>query len=485
VGAVALAIILLAIAVRFAALSSQPGGLYPDEGAEGLGAHHILRVAGFHPVFFLDDGGREALFAYLVAIAFRVWGESTTVLRAVSATVGVLAVVAVYPALRRFGRAVALAGMAWAAGALWLICISRDGMRNVLVPFFGALMIWALIRWADRPGRGAAIVAGAVAGAGLWTYQPLKLTPLLIALWLLWIRRQDRARYRAMRAGLGWAVLAYVAVGAPQLATAILDPTDYFGRAAGVSPFNPANRGIDLVAHTIQTLGMFSVTGDPNPRHNVASLPLLGWPLLALTCAGAYRCWRRRADPAFALLLLGVPVFLLPPLLGVDGWTPHFLRSLGLAPFLAGLVGIGAIEAVELVGRLVRPGWVVVAAVTAMAALLLGLGAGSAVAYFSRPVSARYQGYSYDVVALAAAAGSRDAVVIDDYNRIDIDFLDAAHPPATFASGTSIPSPGRYSRVLALSREDLTSALGAHTAARAEVIERAPDGRAAVWSVSP
>ena len=67
------------------------------------------------------------------------------------------------------------------AGALWLICISRDGMRNVLVPLFGALMIWALIRWADRPGRVAAIVAGAVAGAGLWTYQPLKLTPLLLA----------------------------------------------------------------------------------------------------------------------------------------------------------------------------------------------------------------------------------------------------------------------------------------------------------------
>ena len=483
--AVALAIIVLAVAVRFAALSSQPGGLYPDEGAEALDAHRLLLQAGFHPVFFRDDGGREALFAYLVAIAFRVWGESVPVLRGVSATLGVLAVIALYPALSRFGRAAALAGMAWAAGALWLIVISRDGMRNILAPLFGALLIWALIRWADRPRPGTALVAGAVAGAGLWTYQPLKLTPLLLALWLLWIRRQDHDRYRAMRAGLAWTALAYVVIAGPMLATAITDPTNYFGRAAGVSPLNPANNGISLVAHTAQTLGMFAFTGDPNPRHNVASLPLLGWPLLALAGAGAYRCWRRRSQPAYALLLLGIPVFMLPPLLGIDGWAPHFLRSVGLAPFLAGVIGIGAVEVVEMLAPVLRPGWGVAAAVTVVAALLIGLGAGSAFAYFSRPVSARYHEYSFDVVALAKAAGSGDAVIIDDYNRIDVDFLDAAHPPAVFRPGTRIPDLNRYSRVVALRREDIAAGLGTAASARATVIERGPDGRPAVWSVSP
>ena len=155
-GASVVAIVLAALTLRFAALSSQPGGLYPDEGAEALDAHRLLHTAGFHPVFFQDDGGREALYAYLVAGAFAIFGESPTVLRAVSATLGVLAVLALYPALRRFGRGVALGGMAWAAGALWLICISRDGMRNVLVPLFAALAIWALVRWADRPARAGA-----------------------------------------------------------------------------------------------------------------------------------------------------------------------------------------------------------------------------------------------------------------------------------------------------------------------------------------
>jgi 4-amino-4-deoxy-L-arabinose transferase-like glycosyltransferase len=483
VTAAAVAIIASAIAVRFIALSSQPGGLYPDEGAEALDAHRLLHSPGFHPVFFQDDGGREALYAYLVAAAFRVFGESPTVLRGVSAAIGVLAVLALYPALLRFGRGVALAGMAWAAGALWLICISRDGMRNILVPLFAALAIWALVRWADRPARSGAVLAGAVAGAGLWTYQPLKLTPLLLALWLLWLRRQDPGRYRALMADLGWFAAAYALVASPMLVTAIFDARDYFGRVAGVSPLNPANGGIDLVWHTLQTLGMFTSTGDPNARHDVASLPLLGWPLFALACVGAWRAWRHRGDPGHALLLIGFPIFLLPPLVGVDGWAPHFLRSVGLGPILAGLVGMGCVEAVTLARRAAGREWATPVAAGIAAALLASLGAGSAAAYFSRPLEARYQAYSYDVVALATAAHADDAVVIDDYNRIDVDFLDAGHPPRVFPRGTRIGDLGRFSRVLALRREDLAIAVGEAAASRAR--PAAVDGHSAYWSVAP
>lgn len=483
VAAAAAAILVCAVAVRFAALASQPGGLYPDEGAEALDAHRLLHIPGFHPVFFQDDGGREALYAYVVAGAFRIFGESTTVLRGASAAIGVLAIAALYPALRRFGPGVALAGMAWAAGALWLICISRDGMRNILVPLFGALVVWALVRWADRPTRSGAILAGTVAGAGLWTYQPLKLTPLLLALWLVWIRRQDLNRYRALMADVGWFVMAYAVVAAPMLVTAVVDPRAYFGRAAGVSPLNPANSGIDLGRHTLQTLAMFSFTGDPNARHNVGSLPLLGWPLLALACAGAWRAWRQRGDPGHALLLIGLPIFLLPPLAGVDGWAPHFLRSVGLAPILAGLIGLGCLEAVDRAGRAVQRAWAAPVAAGLAAALLGGLGAGSAVAYFSRPLDGRYQGYSYDVVALAAAAQTGDAVIIDDYNRIDIDFLDVGHPPHVLSPETRISDPTRFTRVLALKREDIAAAVGRTAAERAQVV--AAHGHPAFWSLTP
>jgi hypothetical protein len=278
-------------------------------------------------------------------------------------------------------------------------------------------------------------------------------------------------------------VLAYAVVAAPMLITAVVDPREYFGRAAGVSPLNPANGGIDLGRHTLQTLGMFSLTGDPNARHNVGSLPMLGWPLLALACAGAWRAWRHRVDPGHALLLIGLPIFLLPPLVGVDGWAPHFLRSVGLAPILAGLIGLGCLEAVDWAGRAAHRAWPAPVAAGLAAILLGGLGAGSAVAYFSRPVDGRYQGYSYNVVALAATAQPGDAVIIDDYNRIDIDFLDTGHPPHVFSPGTRISQPTRFARVLALKREDIATAVGRTAAERAH--EVAADGRAAFWSVKP
>jgi hypothetical protein len=84
-----------------------------------------------------------------------------------------------------------------------------------------------------------------------------------------------------------------------------------------------------------------------------------------------------------------------------------------------------------------------------------------------------------------------DAVVIDDYNRIDVEFLtdvafgDASRRPGIFTSGLRIGEPARYTEVLALSREDLSAALGPAVAGRARVIARAPDGRPAVWAVAP
>jgi hypothetical protein len=381
--------------------------------------------------------------------------------------------------------------MAWSAGALWLICISRDGMRNILVALAATLLLWTLINWVDRPGRGAAVVAGAVAGAGLWTYQPMKLTPLLVALWLMWIRQRNRGRYLELRAGLTWFVAAFVLVAAPMLLTAVFDPVNYFGRVVGVSPVNPTNSEISLLTHTLRTLGMFAITGDPNARHDVGSLPLLGWPLSLLAAAGIWRAWRNRDDSAHALLLIALPVFILPPLLAVDGGAPHFLRSIALAPVLAGLIGLGSIEVFDLARPRIHVPWAAPAVTGVLTLLFVGLGAGSVAAYFSRPISDRYQAYSYDVVALAAAVGSGDAVLIDDYNRIDVEFLtdaaftNPAQRPGIFPSGSRISNPARYIQVLALSREGLNDALGPAAGGRARVIARTPDGLAAVWAVAP
>lgn len=479
--AVALAATLIvAVILRFAALAHQPG-LYPDEGAEAWDAHRLLTQPGFHPLFFRDDAGREPLYAYLVAGAFRLLGESVFVLRAVSAALGVLGVAATGYALRPFGRPVAMIGMAWTAGALWLICVARDGERNVLVPLFAALVLAAFVTWARRPGRATALLAGAVAGAGLWTYQPLKLTPLLVLLWMLWLRRVNPDRYAGLRRGIGFFALAYLAVAAPMLWVALTDPVLYFGRAAVASPLNPSRGFAGFGAHVLRTLGMFGLTGDPNPRHNVGGMPLLNLPLACLAVLGGWRAWRLRRSSAHSLLLIGMGVFLLPPLLAVEGGSPHFLRSLGMAPFLAGLIGLGGLELYERAAGLRTP------AVLLLAALLAFTAAAGGQAYFSRPAAALYAPYSGDLVQLAAAGrhAPRTAVVSNAYDAVDVLFLDLGGEPDLLSPGVALADPGRYDAIVGLSPELLAGVVGPDLARESVPIAWTPDGRPSVWEFRP
>lgn len=400
---------------------------------------------------------------------------------------GVAGVIAVWLAARRFGRWPALAAMAWAAGSLWLICVSRDGFRVILVVPVGALALAALLRWGDRPGRGWATAAGAAAGLGLWTYQPLKLAPLFVIAWVLWVRHADHERYVRIRAGLLWALAAYLLVAAPMLYTAITDATNYFGRGAGVTVFNAASGSADSYpVHLLRTLGMVVVTGDPNQRHDVDGLPLLGPVLFIPFAFGVWRAWRLRADHAHAALLIGLVVFLIPPLVGNEGDAPHFLRTLGMAPFYAALIGVGFLELRRAAAAAAAPrGRQLITAASALA--LLTLGVLSITTYLARPAGARYAAYSFAVVQLAAAAdqGAGTVAIIDGYNAFDVRFLDVDNLPTLATPGTRLHNAGVYSLVVALNQSDIERATDAATAARAQVVARDPQGQAAVWEVVP
>ncbi|HWW08978.1 MAG TPA: glycosyltransferase family 39 protein [Candidatus Acidoferrales bacterium] len=483
-----------AVLVRFWDLSNQPGGLYPDEAAEGVDAHRLITDPSFHPVFFDDDGGREALFAYMTATAFRLAGASVTTLRGTAAAVGVVGVLLIWVAARRYGRLAALAGMAWAAGSLWLIAVSRDGFRCILVVPVGALALAGLLRWGDRPGRWTAVLAGAATGLGLWTYQPLKLLPVLTLAWLLWIRRYDADRFARLRSTLAWHIGAYVVVGGPMIWTAITDTRNYFAR--GVTSLFDIGGSVpeSLPIHILKTIGMFLVTGDPNERHDVNALPLLGPVLFIPFAFGVWRIWRRRRDPAYALLLLGLVVFFLAPLLALEGGAPHFLRSLGLAPYVAAAIGLGCVELVRLARRIPKewtgiatPQRTAAAAATVCAAALVLLGAVSFRTYLARPVEQRYDPYSFADVQLAAAArgGPGTAVVIADYDALDIRFLDAADPPTIVDPTQHIANAAVFSLIVAPTRADIARAAGSSIAARATAEAVDPRGNPVVWEVVP
>jgi hypothetical protein len=485
-----IAIVVTAVVLRFADLAHLPGGLYPDEAAEGLDAQRILHQPGFHPdwlVWFTDDGGREALFAYVVAVVFHFFGETALTLRGAAAGFGVAGVLGVWILARRWGTWTALAGAAWAAGALWLVVISRDGMRNTIVPLFGSLAFLALLLWLDRPSRRfAALAGGAVALTMLYTYQPLKLLPLVIVMWLWWLWHSDPETFRRLRDGFKPFAVAFLVVAAPMIAVALTNPSNYFGRVASVSPFNPAvSSDSNLIVHWLRTIAAFGFTGDPNARQDVAAIPLVSIPLVLVAVLGLVRLWRGRRDPANSLILCSLPVFLLAPLIAIEGGSPHFLRFLGLAAPLGVTIGLGAAELVEQTQR--RLG--VWAARIAVGVVALGLAAtalGSWQAYSSWPVADRYDAYSFTLVSLAdAAARPNTAVIADDYSRMDVQFLDYGLAPALYLPGDPIPNPQSFSQIVATTRGDLVAAVGETAATGARAVAWDLSGRPVVWVLTP
>jgi hypothetical protein len=323
--------------------------------------------------------------------------------------------------------------------------------------------------------------------AALYTYQPLKLLPVLLVVWLWWLRRTDRETYLRLRAGLVPFMAAFVIVAAPMIAVAVTNPTNYFGRVASTNALNPGVRADDNpLIHALRTIGMFGLTGDPNQRHDVAGLPLLPLPLGVVAAAGLVRLWRMRRDPSHSLILLALPVFLVAPLAATEGGSPHFLRALGLAAPLGVAIGLGSVELFEQArrrwGRAAGSLAIGAVAVTLTAVAVLG-----GWAYLSRPVADRYQAFSYPIVSLAELAAEQpgSAVVVDDYTAMDVSFLDFDRPPAILAPGTSIPNPTRYSEILGLSPDDLSRALGPELGGRAAAVAWDPSGAPTVWAVTP
>ena len=486
---VLIAIVATAIVLRFANLANLPGGLYPDEAAEGLDAQRLLHEPGYRPewlVWFTNDGGREALFAYVVAVVFHFVGGTAETLRGASAGFGVAGVLAVWALARRWGTWTSLAAAAWAAGSLWLMVISRDGTRNTIVPFFGAVAFLALFLWLDRPSRRtAALAGGATALCMLYTYQPLKLLPVVVAMWLLWLWRSDPATFRRLSAGFKQFAAGFLVIGAPMIAVVITMTDSYFSRVAFVSALNPAAAGDSTLVHWVRTLLAFGFTGDPNARQDVAGIPLLSIPLTAVAVLGLVRLWRGRRNPANVLILLSLPVFMTPALFAVEGGSPHFLRLLGIAAPLGVTIGLGAAEMVEQVHRRlgVRP------ARLAVGAVALGLAVtalGSWQAYSSSPVSDRWWSYQFALVDLANAGNHPNtAIIVDQFQMMDVWFLDYAQSPTIVQPGSRIANPQAFSRIVAANRAQLIAAVGEAEAQRAVAVAWDMSGRPSVWVLTP
>lgn len=184
------AIILVGTFFRVNELSRVPPEMTSDHVEKLLDAQRILN--GNPQVFFPNNGGREPFQMYAMALFSRLpgLGMDFDSLKLLSALEGVLTL----PVLWWMGRAVigqdkpklgSLAGLALAAlvaVSYWHTALSRLGLRIVLTPLVAALLIIFLSRALRANRRGDFILAGLVLGFGLYTYQAVRMLPVVVVL---------------------------------------------------------------------------------------------------------------------------------------------------------------------------------------------------------------------------------------------------------------------------------------------------------------
>ncbi|MBK7216033.1 MAG: glycosyltransferase family 39 protein [Candidatus Promineofilum sp.] len=150
------AITALAAGLRLYRLDALPPGDGHDVAQYGVDALQIL--AGARPIFLESNFGREPLFSYLVALAYRFTGPGAFGIHLTSALVGVATVPAVWLVARELfagERRGALGYLPLLAAFLsavsyWHLNWSRVGLRVILVPLFAALIVFALWRGFGR-----------------------------------------------------------------------------------------------------------------------------------------------------------------------------------------------------------------------------------------------------------------------------------------------------------------------------------------------
>lgn len=358
-----------------------PGGLFPDQAANGEDALAILH--GDARPFYERGNGREALLFYVQAAMIALFGIGVWPMFLASALVGIATVWATYAAaLRLFGERAALFSALFLATNPWHVTVSRTGFRAVMVPLFIALALYFAVGVArattQRRRILEAIGAGAAFGLGWYTYISYRVFAAVILLAGISLLIEDliqRPRFSGMRRYGGAILIAAVtaaAVAAPLALYFIGHPDAFAGRVGHVSILNPDLNNGDVAgtaAHVLRdSVLAFFTAGDRNPRHNVSGFPQLS-PIpamflivgLAIALLRSFQYLQRvfrgrrpgRTLP-YALALLLVLFMLAPEVTTAEG-IPHGLRAIGEIPAVFWLSGAGAAWVVAQIRRITSP----------------------------------------------------------------------------------------------------------------------------------
>lgn len=389
----------LAIAFRFYQIMAMPGGLFPDEAANGLDINSMQQ--GDLQPFYERGNGREALFFYMLWGSVEMFGKGPWQHHIVSAGVGVLAVLGCFLLTRKMfqflsretdgelaaKRATNLALLAsfFMAVSSWHVVLSRTAFRATLIPLFSAFAVYFMLLAVTAQTRGKrylwSLITGATFGLGFYTYIAYRIFIPIVAVAVLWPLLVDI--YQSARFKTGFqqikkfftpvvtAALAFAAVMTPIVYYFYTHPGSFIGRSGQVSIFNPDLNGGDLVGSILEvtrlSLKAYFWDGDLNWRHNISGEPFLSIiisPFFAIGLVGityfaaryVFTPIKNAVDWKYFLLAGWFWGMLVPVVTTAEG-IPHGLRAIGTIPVVFIMAAVGLMWVMHYAGKVVMKFW--------------------------------------------------------------------------------------------------------------------------------
>lgn len=229
---------------RLYQLDQTPPQMTSDHVEKLLDSQRVLE--GNLQVFFPNNGGREPLQMYLMAILSNVpgLGMDFTTLKLLSALEGLLTLPFLWwmarevigKEQRQLGNIVGLVLVGLVAVSHWHVALSRLALRIILTPLMAAWLLIFLGRGMRQNERDDFLKAGLILGAGLYMYQAVRMLPVVVIVGvLIAIVMRSRSWRAFQKYALNFASLVFISfiVFVPMFSFSMQYPDLFWRRTTG------------------------------------------------------------------------------------------------------------------------------------------------------------------------------------------------------------------------------------------------------------
>jgi hypothetical protein len=325
-------------------LPAMPVEVHGDDAEIGNGAIALLEEEPFD-VFRSGWFDLPMLHALPRAVALKLLGIDLLALRATSAVLATVTVLALFLLARRLWgpEAAALAAFLLVTQR-YFIHLARSGHLYVDTPALAVVALGLFVEAWRRLSLTAAVACGIALGLGIQSYYASRLVPLLLAAtFALWLPRSEAALRRRRTACFAVVVLVSAAVAAPMFGFFAHHGEGLMSRAGGTFVFSDealhhlfASYETDRLSEILlrqmrAALTLFNANGDTSAQYGYRQ-PLLETAGAAFLALGLAQMLARPADRRGQMVLL----WLLAPVIAGGALTidtPFYPRISGAVPF--------------------------------------------------------------------------------------------------------------------------------------------------------